>query len=116
MRWRRCERPAPESGARRDGQRRSTRHRLLCEEQRSMKATIRHGAALATVVFGLGIMAAGCLTRPVEHADPVTKTNVTIQVPNAAVDKIDMLFDIDNSASMGDKQAYLFQAIPLLIQ
>jgi hypothetical protein len=81
-----------------------------------MKATIRHGAALATVVFGLGIMAAGCLTRPVEHADPVTKTNVTIQVPNAAVDKIDMLFDIDNSASMGDKQAYLFQAIPLLIQ
>ena len=29
--------------------------------------------------------------------------------------KIDMLFDIDNSASMGDKQAYLVQAIPDLI-
>jgi hypothetical protein len=30
--------------------------------------------------------------------------------------KIDLLFDIDNSASMGDKQAYLTQAIPDLVQ
>jgi hypothetical protein len=30
--------------------------------------------------------------------------------------KIDLLFDIDNSASMGDKQAYLAQAIPDLVQ
>src|SRR5262249_11911693 len=30
-------------------------------------------------------------------------------------DKIDVLFDIDNSASMGDKQAYLAKAIPDLI-
>jgi hypothetical protein len=29
--------------------------------------------------------------------------------------KIDLLFDIDNSASMGDKQAYLAQAIPDLV-
>jgi hypothetical protein len=29
--------------------------------------------------------------------------------------KIDMLFDIDNSTSMGDKQSYLTQAIPALI-
>ncbi|HTB71914.1 MAG TPA: hypothetical protein VK762_01660 [Polyangiaceae bacterium] len=32
-----------------------------------------------------------------------------------AVGKIDLLFDIDNSASMGDKQQYLAQAIPDLI-
>jgi hypothetical protein len=81
-----------------------------------MKATIRLGATLATVVLGLGLVASGCLTRPVVAGVPVTKTNVTIPVPNAAVSKIDMLFDIDNSASMGDKQAYLAQAIPLLIQ
>ncbi len=30
-------------------------------------------------------------------------------------DKVDLLFDIDNSASMGDKQAYLAQAVPDLI-
>jgi hypothetical protein len=29
--------------------------------------------------------------------------------------KIDILFDIDNSASMGDKQAYLVQAVPDLV-
>ena len=29
--------------------------------------------------------------------------------------KVDLLFDIDNSASMGDKQAYLIQAIPEMI-
>ncbi len=29
--------------------------------------------------------------------------------------KVDLLFDIDNSASMGDKQAYLIQAIPQMI-
>ena len=33
----------------------------------------------------------------------------------APTDKLDILFDIDNSASMGDKQAYLARAIPDLI-
>ena len=80
-----------------------------------MNATIRHGALAVAVVVGLGAVSAGCLTRPVEHADPVTKTNVAITVPNQVIDKIDMLFDIDNSASMGDKQSYLEQAIPDLI-
>jgi hypothetical protein len=55
------------------------------------------------------------LTRPVEHADPVTKTNVKILVPNQVIDKVDILFDIDNSASMGDKQDFLTKAIPDLI-
>ncbi len=33
----------------------------------------------------------------------------------STIDKVDVLFDIDNSASMGDKQAYLAQAIPDLV-
>src|SRR5580658_3523616 len=35
---------------------------------------------------------------------------------STTVSKIDILFDIDNSSSMGDKQQYLQQAIPDLIQ
>jgi hypothetical protein len=35
--------------------------------------------------------------------------------PPTKQNKVDLLFDIDNSASMGDKQAYLAQAIPDLI-
>jgi hypothetical protein len=34
---------------------------------------------------------------------------------NSVIDKIDILFDIDNSASMGDKQQYLQAAIPELV-
>ena len=41
--------------------------------------------------------------------------SVQYVVHNQVIDKIDLLFDIDNSASMGDKQAYLKSAIPDLI-
>jgi hypothetical protein len=80
-----------------------------------MNAAIKHGIILAAVVAGIGGVAAGCLTRPVVAGNPVTNTQVAIQVPNQVINKIDMLFDIDNSASMGDKQVYLVQAIPDLI-
>jgi hypothetical protein len=80
-----------------------------------MNAAIRRGAMVAAVIAGLGAVGAGCLTRPVHHADPDTKTNVKILVPNQVIDKVDILFDIDNSASMGDKQQFLTLAIPDLI-
>ena len=63
----------------------------------------------------LGIFAAGCLDRPVTNASPTTQTNFTAVVRNNAVDKIDLLFMIDNSASMGDKQALLAKAVPDMI-
>ena len=43
------------------------------------------------------------------------KTNFTNAVNQSGINKVDILFDIDNSASMGDKQAYLIQAIPQMI-
>jgi hypothetical protein len=63
----------------------------------------------------LGVMTDGCLTRPVVSSNPVTKTNFITSIPQGTIDKVDILFDIDNSASMGDKQAYLAQAVPQLI-
>src|SRR5450432_885777 len=54
----------------------------------------------------------GCLTRPVEASNPVTSTNFIASISASAIDKVDLLFDIDNSASMGDKEAYLARAIP----
>ncbi|HSY23848.1 MAG TPA: hypothetical protein VK841_17090 [Polyangiaceae bacterium] len=50
-----------------------------------------------------------------DGSDPKTTTDLTVQLPPPPVNKVDVLFDIDNSASMGDKQAYLTQAIPALI-
>ena len=70
-----------------------------------------------TFVFALAVTLSvgGCLDRPAVPGEPTTKTNITLQVAEQTVDKVDILFDIDNSASMGDKQAYLSQAIPDLI-
>ncbi len=56
-----------------------------------------------------------CLTRPVESANPNLKTTFTNVINTNTISKIDLLFDIDNSASMGDKQVYLQAAIPDLI-
>ncbi len=70
--------------------------------------------SLVLAVTG-GSTVAGCLDRPVVPGEPSTKTNFTKQVAEQAVDKLDILFSIDNSASMGDKQAFLELAIPDLI-
>jgi hypothetical protein len=80
-----------------------------------MNAKIKQAAVLAGMVLGSGLVVAGCLTRPVATAEPITQTNFTSTVQNQVIDKVDILFDIDNSASMGDKQNYLIQAIPDLI-
>jgi hypothetical protein len=80
-----------------------------------MNRRVKQGLAAAVLVGGLGVTGAGCLSRPVEHADPNLKTNFTSVVENKVIDKIDVLFDIDNSASMGDKQDYLKAAIPDLV-
>jgi hypothetical protein len=70
--------------------------------------------SLALIAVG-GASIEGCLRRPVVSGEPTTTTNFTQQLATEAVDKIDLLFAIDNSASMGDKQAYLEQAIPSLV-
>ena len=80
-----------------------------------MNAAIKRGVTLAAVVAGVGAVAAGCLDRPVFPGTPSTGTQVGLAVPNQVINKIDMLFDIDNSASMGDKQQYFVAAIPDLI-
>jgi hypothetical protein len=68
------------------------------------------GAIGAAAVF-----APGCLSRPVETSPPGLVTTFTTTVRSDGIDKIDLLFVIDNSASMGDKQEYLAQAVPDLI-
>jgi hypothetical protein len=46
---------------------------------------------------------------------PQTTNQFVIQVPTGGVDKLDLLFMIDNSQSMGDKQALLRDAVPSLL-
>jgi hypothetical protein len=70
---------------------------------------------LLASLLGIGLSTPGCLDRPISSNDPTTKTNFTTVQQITSVDKVDLLFDIDNSQSMGDKQFYLEQAVPDLV-
>jgi hypothetical protein len=80
-----------------------------------MIRSLQRACAAATVLGVLGVLGVGCLTRPVEGREPTISTNFTTVVHNQSVDKVDLLFMIDNSASMGDKQALLAAAVPDMI-
>ncbi len=60
--------------------------------------------------------ATGCLDRPVSPARPTTTNLFIHSLPNHVVDKADLLFMIDNSMSMADKQEILAKAVPVLVK
>jgi hypothetical protein len=73
------------------------------------------GAGVLATAASLAL-AAGCLQRPVQPQDPNTSNLFVDQIVQTAVDKIDLLFMIDNSRSMADKQKILGEAVPVLVQ
>ena len=75
----------------------------------------RAGAVITAVAVGLALMA-GCLNRPVVQQDPQTSNVFVDQIRQTAIDKIDLLFVIDNSISMADKQQILSIAVPGLVE
>jgi hypothetical protein len=83
-----------------------------------LKRSLGAARKAALGVASLGIAAsltAGCLQRPVKKQDPQTNNVYVDQIRQTAVDKIDLLFMIDNSISMADKQAILGEAVPVLL-
>jgi hypothetical protein len=80
-----------------------------------MSRTFKESVGILRAVTVLGVVGAACLTRPVATSPPNLKTNFTSVVHSLAVDKLDLLFMIDNSSSMGDKQTLLAQAVPDMI-
>jgi hypothetical protein len=76
------------------------------------RSRLRRFAASSAMVA----LASGCLDRPVSPAKPHT-TNIFVDaVTQSSVDKIDLLFMIDNSLSMKDKQLILEDAVPVLVE
>lgn len=85
----------------------------------SLKGTKKADSLLKRAVraglVGLGLISVACLDRPVSPASPNT-TNVFVQdIRQTTIDKIDLLFMIDNSISMADKQVLLADAVPQLL-
>jgi len=84
---------------------------------RRFASAIRLGLVALVSLVGAGIGASGCLDRPLCDKDcrPRT-TNIFVDtVTQKNVDKIDLLFMVDNSISMADKQAVLKDAVPDLV-
>ena len=80
-----------------------------------MKAWKKSLFLVATGLVG-SMVAPGCVSRPVATGAPSTKDLVTNTLSQQAIDKVDLLFAIDNSQSMGDKQALLASAVPQLVR
>jgi hypothetical protein len=71
---------------------------------------------LARVAPLVAFATSACLDRPVSPARPTTTNLYVHTLPNNVVDKADLLFMIDNSASMADKQEILANAVPVLVE
>lgn len=79
-------------------------------EKRSYRVLASYAAALG--VLGVMMGSSGCLERPL-GTPKVHTTNLFVEdVPARSVDKIDLLFVVDNSKSMADKQRMLELAVP----
>jgi len=76
---------------------------------------VRAGLASLAAAGVAVALATGCLDRPVVPAQPKTSNVFVDQIVQTAVDKIDLLFMIDNSVSMEDKQEILKAAVPVLV-
>jgi hypothetical protein len=61
-------------------------------------------------------LTAGCLDRPVALTTPETTNLYVRSVAHREVEKLDLLFMIDNSMSMTDKQEILSDAVPVLVR
>lgn len=61
-------------------------------------------------------MLAGCLSRPLVEASPSTSNVFVDNAQQSGIDKIDLLFMVDNSTSMADKQEILGNAVPVLVK
>ncbi len=74
-------------------------------------------AFVATVVAASAcVVMPACIRRPVSEQEPTTKISFDTVVPQPAIEKIDLLLMVDNSASMADKQKILADAVPDLVK
>src|ERR1700753_731611 len=76
---------------------------------------VKAGLASVLVAASAAGLATGCLDRKVVVATPNTNNEFVDQIVQTAVVKIDLLFMVDNSVSMADKQEILAAAVPVLL-
>src|SRR5258706_5135784 len=73
-------------------------------------------AFVGAMALACSFTAASCLDRPVVPASPKVSARFETKARQDKVSKIDLLFMIDNSSSMSDKQTILAEAVPDLVR
>ena len=73
---------------------------------------VRRGLWAALPALGL----VGCPNQELAPLEPCTVSGVTLNVPQEGVDKVDLLFVIDNSNSMAEEQQNLKAQLPRMVQ
>ena len=76
---------------------------------------VRGALVGALTVAAFAVAGSGCLDRPVAPATPLVSARVVELAKQNKVNKIDLLFMIDNSSSMADKQTIMGDAVPELV-
>ncbi len=87
----------------------------LRPKPRSSLLSARLGLVGLTALGAAVSLSTGCLQRPIERTTPETNNVFVEQYQNTAITQIDLLFMIDNSRSMADKQTVLALAVPQLL-
>jgi hypothetical protein len=72
-------------------------------------------ASTIGMVGALSSALAGCPNQELAPLTPCTVSGVSIEVPQTGVDKVDLLFMIDNSGSMAEEQKKLAAVLPDLV-
>jgi hypothetical protein len=81
-------------------------------------ALIRYHILLAILILGaaaVAVTAPGCLDRPVVPATPTVTARLVDRAKQTKVTRLDILFMIDNSSSMADKQSVLAATVGDLV-
>ncbi len=86
--------------------------------RRRSRKVVRGGwARLATVAAaGLVVVAGGCLDRELRPLNPCVVSGVAQKIRVQNIEKVDLLFMVDNSGSMAEEQAALARQFPRLVR
>jgi hypothetical protein len=104
----------PSSGLNRDVGRADARSQTMTRPT-TLGRILRGAAFGALTLISAAAVGGGCLDRPVAPATPNVSARVVERAKQNKVSKIDLLFMIDNSSSMADKQTILAAAVPDLV-
>lgn len=89
---------------------------MFKSKKQPRRRALRAGLAAGMTLIVGAALSAGCLDRPAVEQQPNTSNVFVDRIVNTKIDKIDLLFTIDNSVSMADKQSILEAAVPNLVR